>query len=623
MGFFSKLKKFWTADNAPDATVQPVAEAPAEASVPAAEAAPVAADSVETAATPAAQPAPDVAVETAASPPAAEPAAQAEAVSLAEATPVAAPEPTSQTPQPEPTSAREPEPAGAPQALRPTPLQDLADVEPTTADQPISLAETAPPVQPAATPEAGPLAEAAVTPQTAPMFTPAPEPVPTPAPEPEAQPIAAEPEPVVPTPQPTPAPQPAAMAAAQAVPAAADEAPWRNALVLALRQAEPKLSVWLDVLLADVDVAGPVLWERLRFLFESLEAPSAEADAFVAKFADWVAVMEYDEVELFRSELQYRLALALDLEDEEDERNRLFLKLSEGLAKTKEQIVKRIDGLLGRHAVIDEAFWEELEEILIMADVGFEPAAKLLDALRDKVRKRGTTDPAVFKEILREELAEIFRTPKTIKAINPPEVVMMIGVNGVGKTTTIAKLAHRDMMRGKKVLIAAGDTFRAAAIEQLHIWAKRVGADFYSKGANADPAAVAFEAMDKALAEGYDVVYLDTAGRLHTKTNLMEELRKIHRVVGKKHPGAPHRSVLVLDATTGQNALSQVKLFGEAAGVDEIILTKLDGTAKGGVVVGIALSFAVPITYVGLGEKMEDLRPFDGQDFAQALLGVE
>ncbi|MFP5259821.1 MAG: signal recognition particle-docking protein FtsY [Acidobacteriota bacterium] len=423
-----------------------------------------------------------------------------------------------------------------------------------------------------------------------------------------------------------PAPAPSPQAAPQAAgPAAADDqaAPWRDALILSLRQAEPKLSVWLDILLADVDVAGPVLWERLTFLFESLEAPAGEADAFVAKFADWVALMEYDEVELFRSELQYRLALALDLEDEEDERNRLFLKLSEGLAKTKEQIVKRIDGMLGRHAVIDEAFWDELEEILIMADVGFEPAAKLLGNLREKVRKRGTTDPAVFKDILREELSEIFRTPKTIRAINPPEVVMMIGVNGVGKTTTIAKLAHRDMMRGKKVLIAAGDTFRAAAIEQLQIWAKRVGAGFYSKGANSDPAAVAFEAMDKALAEGYDVLYLDTAGRLHTKTNLMEELHKIHRVVGKKHPGAPHRSVLVLDATTGQNALSQVKLFKEAAGVDEIILTKLDGTAKGGVVVGIALSFGVPITYIGLGEKMEDLRPFDGQDFAQALLGVD
>jgi fused signal recognition particle receptor len=413
---------------------------------------------------------------------------------------------------------------------------------------------------------------------------------------------------------------------AEGTPAPAAEtvsAPWRNALILSLRQAEPRLSVWLDILLADVDTAGPVLWERLRFLFESLEAPAAEGEAFVAKFADWLAMMEYEDVAAFRSELQYRLALALDLEDEEDERNRLLLKLSEGLSKTKEQIVKRIDGLLGSHAVIDEAFWEELEEILLMADVGFEPAAKLLENLRGKVRKRGVTDSALFKEILREELSEIFRAQKTIRAVNPPEVVMMIGVNGVGKTTTIAKLAHRDVMRGKKVLIAAGDTFRAAAIEQMQIWAKRVGAGFYTKGEGSDPAAVAFEAMDKALVEGFDVLYLDTAGRLHTKTNLMEELKKIRRVLGKKHPGAPHRSVLVLDATTGQNALSQTKLFDEAAGVDEIILTKLDGTAKGGVVVGIALSFGLPITYIGLGEKMEDLRPFDGQDFAQALLGVE
>ncbi|MFU2208970.1 signal recognition particle-docking protein FtsY [Solidesulfovibrio sp. C21] len=457
------------------------------------------------------------------------------------------------------------------------------------------------------------------------------------APEPEAPEATAGPGQPVIEPKPTPVAPPAQPAAPEAAPQAAkpiaaesqastvpgENAPWRDALILELRQAEPKLSAWLDILLADVTEAGPDLWDRLRFLFASLQAPADEADAFVAKFADWVALMEYDEVELFRSELQYRLALALDLEDEEDERNRLFLKLSEGLAKTKEQIVKRIDGLLGNHAVIDEAFWEELEEILIMADVGYEPAAKLMDNLREKVRKRGTTDPAVFKDILREELAEIFQVQKTIKAINPPEVVMMIGVNGVGKTTTIAKLAHRDIMQGKKVLIAAGDTFRAAAIEQLKIWADRAGASFYTKGENADPAAVAFEAMDKALAEGFDVLYLDTAGRLHTKANLMEELKKIRRVVSKKHPGAPHRSVLVLDATTGQNALSQTKLFNEAAGVDEIILTKLDGTAKGGVVVGIALSFGVPITYVGLGEKMEDLRPFVGQDFAQALLGVE
>jgi len=504
--------------------------------------------------------------------------------------------------------------------------------------EPVSAVAASPAPQPAAPtpPAAEPSPPAPESSEPAPT-TPEPAPVgataASPAPQPQA-PTKPEPEPVVTAPAPEvvkPEPTLAAPVVAETKPvaptvpeaAATGDAPWRSALILSLREAEPKLSVWLDILLADVDVAGPVLWERLRFLFESLEAPAAEADAFVAKFADWLAMMEYDEVELFRSELQYRLALALDLEDEEDERNRLFLKLSEGLAKTKEQIVKHIDGLLGRHAVIDEAFWEELEEILLMADVGFEPSAKLLSSLRDKVRKRGTTDPAVFKDILREELAEIFQTKKTIRAVNPPEVVMMIGVNGVGKTTTIAKLAYRDILRGRKVLIAAGDTFRAAAIEQLQIWAKRVGAAFYTKGEGADPAAVAYEAMDKALAGGFDVLYLDTAGRLHTKTNLMEELKKIRRVVGKKHPGAPHRSVLVLDATTGQNALSQTKIFDEAAGVDEIILTKLDGTAKGGVVVGIALSFGLPITYVGLGEKMEDLRPFDGQDFAQALLGVE
>ena len=596
MGFFSKLKKFWQADNAP---TEETATSPAEPSV-----APV-------------SPAPGTEPET--------------SPSLSEA--------AKETPAPVPDAAAD---ETATEAASVPPAEDVAE-EPETPEA------AAAPTQPAESADAEGIIELtdahelSPQPDVPPAVEPQPQPAPAPEPEilhvdaapqpqtrqadvaPPAPPVAAGPAPVTPAPeveakQPVAAPEPAG---AQLPAPTADQAPWRNELVLALRQAEPRLSVWLDILLADVETAGPGLWERLRFLFESLEAPADEADAFVAKFADWVAMMEYDEVSLFRSELQYRLALALDLEDEEDERNRLFLKLSEGLAKTKEQIVKRIDGLLGSHTVIDEAFWEELEEILIMADVGFEPASRLLENLRAKVRKRGTTDPAVFKDILREELSEIFRAQKTIKAFNPPEVVMMIGVNGVGKTTTIAKLAHRDMMRGKKVLIAAGDTFRAAAIEQLEIWAKRVGAAFYTKGEGSDPAAVAFEAMDKALTEGFDVLYLDTAGRLHTKTNLMEELRKIHRVVGKKHPGAPHRSVLVLDATTGQNALSQTKLFNEAAGVDEIILTKLDGTAKGGVVVGIALSFGIPITYVGLGEKMEDLRPFDGQDFAQALLGVE
>ena len=591
MGFFSKLKKFWKADDASNAA----------APVPSAEHAPHP-DAAPQPVPAAAQPRPEPAIPT-------KPVTDAQPVKRSEPAPTPAPAmpPDAPATRPEPEMPHE-------QAVKPV---VSASPEPVDAPQfePLPIVPAAPaaqpePVQIQAQPE--PVKTTQVQPEPAPQPQPASAPTAKSAPQPVAPPVA-----------PTP---PVARAVAEpqgAKPGQDDQAVWRNALILSLRQAEPKLSVWLEILLADVETAGPVLWERLAFLFESLEAPAGEADAFVAKFADWVKLMEYDEVELFRSELQYRLALALDLEDEEDERNRLFLKLSEGLSKTKEQIVKRIDGLLGRHAVIDEAFWDELEEILLMADVGFEPAAKLLGNLREKVRKRGTTDPAIFKDILREELSEIFRAPKTIRAINPPEVVMMIGVNGVGKTTTIAKLAHRDMMRGKKVLIAAGDTFRAAAIEQLQIWAKRVGAEFYSKGANADPAAVAFEAMDKALAEGFDVLYLDTAGRLHTKTNLMEELHKIHRVVGKKHPGAPHRSVLVLDATTGQNALSQVKLFKEAAGVDEIILTKLDGTAKGGVVVGIALSFGVPITYIGLGEKMEDLRPFDGQDFAQALLGVD
>lgn len=396
---------------------------------------------------------------------------------------------------------------------------------------------------------------------------------------------------------------------------------WRDDLILALREAEPRLSVWLSILLRDVDKAGPELWERLRFLFSCLEAPTDEAEAFVTRFGKWLADMEYVEVEEFRSELQYRLALALDLEDEEDERSRLLIKLSEGLARTKEQISARLDGLMGRHALIDEAFWEELEEILLMADLGYQPTAGLLERLKSRARRENVRETSGFRELLRLELAEIFKTPKTIRAVNPPEVVMVIGVNGVGKTTTIAKLAYRAALGGRKTLIAAGDTFRAAAIEQLQIWAGRAGADFYAKGADADPAAVAFEAMDKALREGHDLLILDTAGRLHTKANLMEELKKISRVLGKKHPGAPHRTILVIDATTGQNALSQTKLFNEAVGVDEIILTKLDGTAKGGVIVGVALEFGLPISFVGLGEKMEDLRPFSGQDFAQALLG--
>ena len=398
---------------------------------------------------------------------------------------------------------------------------------------------------------------------------------------------------------------------------------WREPLLVAMREAEPRLSVWLSLALEGLGPdarTGEALWERIRFLLVSLGAPADEADSFVRDFASWAERMEYEEVADFRSELQYRLALALELEDEEDERNRLFLKLHEGLARPREHLGKGLSVLFSSHGELNENFWEELEEVFIMADMGVEAATGLCRRLRERARTASARTPEELRPLLAEELEEIFRIPRRVVAVNPPEVVLVIGVNGVGKTTTIAKLAYRARMQGKKVLLAAADTFRAAAVEQLGIWARRTGSGFHSKGQNADPAAVAWEAMDIAIREHYDVIFIDTAGRLHTKSNLMDELTKIRDVLARKHPGAPHRSILVVDATTGQNALQQTKIFKDAAGIDELILTKLDGTAKGGVAVAVSMQYGIPITYVGLGEKMEDLRPFNGDDFAKALL---
>ncbi|MDD2967160.1 MAG: signal recognition particle-docking protein FtsY [Desulfovibrionaceae bacterium] len=408
---------------------------------------------------------------------------------------------------------------------------------------------------------------------------------------------------------------------AQAQPALSGADDADSAMTLRLRSAEPRLSAWLAIILEGVSEADELLWQRLRFLLRALDAPADEAERFVQDFQAWLERMEYRWLEEFRSELQYRLALALDLEDEEDERSRLFIKLTEGLSRTREQFSKQMDALFSGHSALNDQFWEEMEELFIMADLGYEPALALVNDLKERARKANVTDPHAVRGLLHEAVQDIFKAPRRIKAINKPEVILMIGVNGVGKTTTIAKLAHRERMQGKKVLIAAADTFRAAAVEQLKVWADRVGADFHSKPTGADPAAVAFEAMDIAVRDGYDVLFVDTAGRLQTKVNLMEELTKIRTVLGKKHQGAPHRSILVIDATTGQNALSQTKLFKEAAGIDELILTKLDGTAKGGVAIAVAMQNKIPITYVGLGEKLEDLRPFNGKDYALALLG--
>ena len=394
-------------------------------------------------------------------------------------------------------------------------------------------------------------------------------------------------------------------------------------LTLALREAEPRLSAWLGVVLQGVSEADDLLWRRLSFLLKALETPDGEAKAFADDFRDWLGRMDYRYLEDFRSELQYRLALALDMEDEEDERDRLFLKLNEGLARTRAQFGKGLNALFAGHSSLSPQFWEEMEELFIMADMGAESALALVETLRERAGTEGVSSPAELLPILQDEVEKLFRAPRRISAVNPPEVVLMVGVNGVGKTTTIAKLAYRARMQGKKVLIAAADTFRAAAVEQLQVWAERVGADFHAKGTGADPAAVAYEAVDMAQKGGYDLLFVDTAGRGGTQHKLMEELHKNRNVISRKHPRAPHRSILVIDATTGQNALQQTRMFKETSGVDEVILTKLDGTAKGGVALAVAVRFGLPITYIGLGEKMEDLRPFDAHDFARALLGGE
>ncbi|MCI7569511.1 MAG: signal recognition particle-docking protein FtsY [Desulfovibrio sp.] len=511
-----------------------------------------------------------------------------------------------------------------------------------------------------ASPEAAPTAE---TPDAA--AAPVPEPAADVAPEEDAasaassapEPVAAEPvvpEPPVSEPAAEAAPEPVVAEAPQAVAASPAREPRKKkgwfaslfggnddeeqeeqtatpavsaapvddaAMTLRLREAEPRLSVWLSIVLEGVDEAGDELWRRLRFLLRSLDAPAEEVDVFVDEFARWLERMEYHHLDEFRSELQYRLALALDMEDEEDERNRLFLKISDGLARTREQFSRQLNAVFSGHGELTEQFWEELEELFIMADLGYEASIALVERLRKRAAENGVVRTEGMRAVLRDEIEEIFRVPRKITAFNPPEVILFIGVNGVGKTTTIAKLAYRARMQGKKVMIAAADTFRAAAIEQLQVWADRVGALFHARPAGSDPASVAFEAMDRALAEQVDILFVDTAGRLQTKHNLMEELTKIRAVLGKKHPGAPHRTILALDATTGQNALSQAKLFKEAAGVDELILTKLDGTAKGGVAIAVAMQEHLPISYIGLGEKLEDLRPFNGDDYARALLG--
>jgi fused signal recognition particle receptor len=265
---------------------------------------------------------------------------------------------------------------------------------------------------------------------------------------------------------------------------------------------------------------------------------------------------------------------------------------------------------------------EELEEILFTSDIGVATTSELIDLLQEKLKRKELNNLDIIKGVLRDHILTFFESPAveyTFPAHGEPLVIMVIGVNGVGKTTTIGKAAHSFRLQGKEVMLVAADTFRAAAVEQLAVWGDRTGADVIKQRTGADPSAVVFDALTAALSRKTDVVLIDTAGRLHTKVNLMEELQKIHRVTGRKLPGAPHEVWLILDATTGQNAISQAEMFNDALGVTGIILTKLDGTAKGGIVVGISQQLKIPITHIGIGEKVDDLRPFNAEDFVEAI----
>lgn len=303
------------------------------------------------------------------------------------------------------------------------------------------------------------------------------------------------------------------------------------------------------------------------------------------------------------------------------EKTSFFERLKKGLSKTREILSTDIDELFTGKREIDDSLLEELEELLITSDIGVRTSMELIQKISKK--SSNISDAGQLKNALKEEMLSLLnlQTPKQIPetASAKPRVIVVIGINGVGKTTTIGKLAAKFNSEGKKVLIAAADTFRAAAIEQLAIWADRAGAQIVKHKDNADPASVAYDSIEAAIARDMDIVLVDTAGRLHTKVNLMEELKKIKRIISKKLAGAPHEILLVLDATTGQNALSQAKLFNDALGVTGIALTKLDGSAKGGIVVGICSTLKIQLKYIGIGENIDDLQDFNAKEFVDAL----
>ncbi len=309
--------------------------------------------------------------------------------------------------------------------------------------------------------------------------------------------------------------------------------------------------------------------------------------------------------------------------NEPEKKKGFFSRLKEGLTKTRDALNDKVDSVLKVFKKVDEDLYEELEEALIMADVGVETASYIIDCLRKRVKEKRITDSEPVKNEIAEIMAEILcESDNEIDLSTKPSVIMVIGVNGVGKTTSIGKMAAKYKAEGKNVILGAADTFRAAAIDQLDIWAKRTGADIVKHTEGSDPASVVFDTMAAAKSRGADVIIIDTAGRLHNKKNLMDELSKIFRIIDRELPGCAREVLLVLDATTGQNAVNQAKLFSESAPISGIILTKLDGSAKGGIVLAIAHEHGIPVKLVGVGESVDDLQKFNASDFSKAMLDV-
>jgi fused signal recognition particle receptor len=361
-----------------------------------------------------------------------------------------------------------------------------------------------------------------------------------------------------------------------------------------------------DAILNDEVEVEEVQEEKYKDIEENLDIKNNEAVRDIE--------MPYDSVED-----EQDVVVEENYESKKEEKVSFFKKLKDGLFKTRKNITEKINDVLANFRTIDEDLFDELEEILITADVGVETTMRILDDLRKKIKLDNIKEPMMIKELLKEEMLHILGEQAEMIGHHTPEVILVIGVNGVGKTTSIGKIASRFKSSGKKVLLAAGDTFRAAASEQLEVWGNRSGVDIIKHQEGADPAAVIFDAINAAKSRKTEILICDTAGRLHNKKNLMEELKKIFRVIEREYPEAHKEVLLVLDATTGQNAISQAKIFKEAANITGIVLTKLDGTAKGGIVIAIKSELDIPVKLVGVGEKINDLQDFVPQDFINAL----